>query len=154
MKPAAAQQFLKYLMRTMGTIATLAVVPIFFPFAWMNSIHQWLGLGELPSDPIVIYLARSTSAFYFMVGVYAIAFSTDIPRYRPLVKLWAMMISLMGLILLGIDLSAGMPWYWTLGEGPPLFVIGLLATWLFSQTAEKSGPANFDQVKSSGSNLL
>lgn len=114
----------------MGAFATFAIVPVFFPYAWMNSLHQLAGLGELPSEPIVLYLARSTSAFYFMVGVYAMAFSTDISRYRPLIKLWAMMISLMGLMLIGIDLSAGMPVYWTLSEGPPLFAIGLLATWL------------------------
>jgi hypothetical protein len=38
------------------------------PYSWMNAIHQWLGLGVLPDAPVAGYLARSTSAFYAMLG--------------------------------------------------------------------------------------
>jgi hypothetical protein len=37
---------------------------------------------------------------------------------------------LAGIAFLGIDVSAGMPWFWTTSEGPPVALIGLLIAWL------------------------
>ena len=70
----------------------------------MVATHERLGLGAFPDPPITIYLARSLSAFYAIVG---------------------------GLLLLFfIDRSAGLPPMWSLGEGPFVAVLGLVMSWL------------------------
>ena len=59
---------LKGFLRVLGTSSLTAVLFVFAPHSWMDGIHQWLGLGKLPESPVVGYLARSTSAFYAMLG--------------------------------------------------------------------------------------
>jgi hypothetical protein len=43
-----------------------------------------------------------------------------------------------GFVLLGIDLAAGMPTSWTLGEGPPTIVVGLVVLGLQRKISVKS----------------
>lgn len=62
------ERFLKVLVRTLGTGSATAAFVVVVPYAWMNAIHQWLGLATLPDAPVVGYLARSTSAFYALFG--------------------------------------------------------------------------------------
>ena len=54
----------------------------------------------------------------------------DIWRYRCFVKLWAIIVIVTGFVLLGIDMTAGMPTSWIIGEGPPTIVVGLIVLWL------------------------
>jgi len=116
-------------MRIMGIGGMLAVPAIFFPYSWMNSIHQFMGMGTMPDAPIVSYLARSLSAFYAVLGSFTFYISLDIRRHRSLVRLWALMVSLLSIVILGIDVTSGMPLSWTLSEGPPTFAVGLTLLW-------------------------
>lgn len=97
-----------------------------------------LNLGELPDAPIVSYLARSLSAFYAIVSTMTLFVSCDIRRYCSFVKLWAIIVTVTGFVLLGIDVTAGMPTSWTLGEGPPTIVVGLVVLWLQRQIAGRT----------------
>ena len=92
----------------------------------MVAVHRWLGLGEMPRAPIVDYLARSVSAFYGFHGVLLFVLSTDVERYSPVIDVVAVSTTLLGLILLAVDIHAGMPPYWTAGEGPVVALIGLV----------------------------
>jgi hypothetical protein len=121
------------ILRVIGVSGLFAVPAIFFPFAWMNAIHDYVGLGELPNIPIVNYLARSLSVFYAMLGAFTLFISLDIQRYRPLVFLWAVMFSVLGCVLLCIDLIWSMPHVWTLSEGPPVIAVGIAVLWLHSK---------------------
>lgn len=49
------------LLRIVGSVSLLAVFFAIMPYSWMNVIHEWLGMGQLPNEPVVGYLARSTS---------------------------------------------------------------------------------------------
>ena len=42
----------------------------------------------------------------------------------------AVMYTVLGPAMLLIDHSAGMPWWWTVFEGPPIMLLGLLMLWL------------------------
>lgn len=117
------------LMRIMGVGGLLAIPAIFLPYSWMNTIHEFMGLGTLPDTPIVSYLARSLSAFYAIVGTISLFVSFDIRHHRSFVKLWAMLVTVMGIVLLGIDIASAMPLSWTLSEGPPTLAIGLTVLW-------------------------
>jgi hypothetical protein len=52
--------------------------------------------------------------------------STDPIRYRPIVWFIAIMNIVFGLMMVAIDLHAGLPAYWTAFEGPPIVAFGLV----------------------------
>ena len=50
--------------------------------------------------------------------------ASDLERYRPLVRFLGAAFALLGLVLLGVDLAAGMPSWWSASEGPGAVVLG------------------------------
>ncbi len=118
------------LLRIIGISGLFAIPAIFLPYSWMNATHEFLGLGELPNAPIVDYLTRSLSAFYAVVALHALLISADVRKYRAFVKLWAVFATCFGVVILGVDLHAGLPLSWTLSEGPPTILVGVLLLWL------------------------
>jgi hypothetical protein len=125
-----ADRVLVILLRVGGVGGLLALIAVVMPLSWMDAIHRWLGLGELPTGPIVEYLARSLSLFYALVGGLCLLLASDLERYRPLIRLLGPTIVVMGALALGIDLASGMPWWWTAFEGPPGVPFGALIYWL------------------------
>ena len=121
----------------LGIGSLFALVPVFMPWSWMAATHRWLGLGEMPTGPVVEYLARSLSAFYAVMGALCLVVAADLERYRPLVRFLGVAFALMSLVLLGVDLAAGMPWWWTASEGPGGVVFGAL---LFVRTRPAHRP--------------
>ena len=57
-----ADRLLALLLRCVGSVALLAIVPLWMPRARIEAAHWWLGLGEFPVSPIAEYLARSVSS--------------------------------------------------------------------------------------------
>ena len=114
----------------------LALVFVVAPRAWMEEIHTALGLGVFPDTPIVWYLARSTSAFYAMMGgLYWLA-SFDMGRQRLLLLFLGWWTVVLGVMLCGIDLWVGLPLSWTLSEGPVVILMGLALLYLISRTSD------------------
>jgi hypothetical protein len=105
------------LLRIVGVGSLFALVALVLPTSWMAATHRWLGLGEMPTGPVVEYLARSLSAFYALVGALCLVVVADLERYRPLVRFLGVAFAVMSLILFGVDLAAGMPWWWSASEG-------------------------------------
>src|SRR5262249_7510852 len=99
------------------------------------------GAGEMPTGPVVEYLARSLSAFYAVMGALCLVLATDLERYRPLVGFLGVAFALMSLVLLGVDLAAGMPWWWSASEGPGGVVFGALLFVLARPADSKDGTA-------------
>ena len=113
----------------------VALVFVVAPRAWMEEIHIWLGLGVFPDTPIVWYLARSTSAFYAMMGgLYWLA-SYDMGRQRRLLLFLGWWTVVLGVMLCGIDLWVGLPLSWTLSEGPMVILMGVAMLYLISRMA-------------------
>lgn len=81
MKPKTAELILKWLLRLDGAFMMLAIIAVFMPSTLMQVIHERLGLGEMPTGPIVEYLARSCSMLYAIHGVIVFAISFNMPRY-------------------------------------------------------------------------
>ena len=84
----------------------------------------------MPTGPIVEYLARSLSAFYALVGALCLVMASDLERYRPLVRFFGVCLALLGIVFTGVDLAAGMPWWWTALEGPGAVPVGALVYFL------------------------
>ena len=117
---------LKIVLHVLGWTTLLALGAVVMPRSWMASTHEWLGLGEFPTAPIVENLARSVSAFYAIFGAVCLVLASDIERYRPLIKFLGAVLVLFGAALIGIDLAAGMPPWWTASEGLSTIVFGVL----------------------------
>jgi len=114
------------LLRLGGIITCTAFLAMLLPTDWMAATHQWLGLGEFPRVAIVDYLTRSVAALYGFHGVLLLLVSRDPVRHRTIVTFLGIMNVGMGVLFVLIDLHAGMPAFWTLAEGPPVAVFGLL----------------------------
>ena len=121
-------RLLVLLLRFTGCVLITAFLAIFLPVEWMASTHRALGMGEFPRAPVVDYLARSVAALYGFHGVLMLIVSGDPVRYRSIVSYIGIMNVLFGVIVLGIDLHAGLPMWWTVLEGPPVVIIGVVVT--------------------------
>jgi hypothetical protein len=101
-------------------------VAVFLPREVMVETNAWLGLSPLADTPLTSYLARSTSALYAVHGAILFLASTDPVRYRTLILVLGASNLAFGAALIGIDQSAGMPGFWTMAEGPFVFLIGVV----------------------------
>ena len=120
------ERLLKLFLRIIGTVALFAVVAVVMPYSWMNDTHQWLGMGQLPSEPVVGYLARSASAFYALFGGLLWLTSCDLQRNRPVLLYLGAAVLIFGAALFVVDLLEGMPLYWSLTEGPINVTFGIV----------------------------
>jgi hypothetical protein len=69
-------------MRVMGGSMMFSIIAVFMPDAWLRNAVEQVEFG-VPVGPLVEYMARGWSAFYFMLGGLIWLFSTDLPRYLP-----------------------------------------------------------------------
>jgi hypothetical protein len=125
-QPIPNDVVLKWLLRLIGGVELCAIPFLLFPFAWMNDVHdRVLGLGPLPHAPIVEYVARSLSALYALHGAVVFRLSFDVVRFRPLIVFLGWLHLALGLVVLVIDFTAGLPLWWVAGEGPGIAVGGI-----------------------------
>ena len=120
---------LSLFLRIVGTVAGSAALCAVMPLCAMDAVHRALGMGPLPAGPVVEYLARSTSAFYALLGVLLWAISLDLPRYRPLVRGAGVALVALGALLLWTDVKAGLAWFWQAAEGPLDALFGVALLW-------------------------
>ena len=120
------ERVLRFMLRYIGAVSILALVAVFMPYAWMNAIHQYLGMGALPSEPIVGYLARSLSLFYALMGGLLVICSFDVVRYRKVICFLGAAFACFGIVMWFVDFLEGMPDYWKHLEGPMVIVFGVV----------------------------
>ena len=132
-----AARILRLLLRIVGTTSLFAVVAVMMPYTWMNAIHGWLGMGPLPDEPVVGYLARSTSACYAISGGLLWLVSFDLRRYLAVLRYFGVATVLFGLMVLVVDWREGMPWFWCLMEGPFDTAFGAAILWLSAQVGKQ-----------------
>lgn len=125
------------ILRLAGIVTITAFPAMLLPVEWMASTHRWLGLGEFPRAPVVQYLARSIAGLYGFHGVLLLLVSTDPLRYRTIIRYVAVMNVLFGSMLLAIDIHAGMPLVWTMFEGPPIVLFGIVIAILNRGTGDR-----------------
>ena len=121
MFPTRAQFLLRWLMLIVGCGLMVAYLFVLMPGSQMQAIHQWLGLGEFPDRPISFYLARSTSLLYGIHGTLMFLVGLRMEKYHSLAPVFGWLHVVIGLCMLGVDLTAGMPWWWTSFEGCLLY---------------------------------
>ena len=135
-----SQRALVVLLRLAAAMLLLATVPVIMPFSWMEAIHRWIGLGELPDAKIVHYLTRSESALYAYQGALSLFLSFDVRRYLPLILFQGWLAVVFGASMLAMDAAIGMPLPWVLCEGPFVVCLGIVIVWL-ARDASRQAPA-------------
>ena len=130
-----AHRALILVLRFSGVVLLLAFAAVLLPAHWMAATHEWIGMGTFPRSPVVDYLARSSAALYGFHGVLILLIAGEPDRYHRIVRYLGLMDIAFGLMILAIDLHAGMPWLWTLVEGPSLVMMGVLVLFLQSRAA-------------------
>jgi len=135
---AKQENALRLVLRMLGSGGLLAIPFVFLPYSWMNVVHQGLGMGQLPKEPIVGYLARSTSAFYAMVGGLLWVVSFDVRRHRLALCYLGGAICFLGVVLFGVDLLEGLPFWWNLLEGVGNTAFGIVILLLTCRIGRQS----------------
>ncbi len=124
----AAQRQLVLFLRVSAVILLLALAALVLPHRAMDTLHGWLGLGDLPDTPMVSYLSRSSGAQYATLGALYLCLSFDVRRNLDLLRYLAYFKLAFGAAMLVVDVAVGMPLLWTLVEGP--FILGWSLTLL------------------------
>ena len=125
--------WLRRLVYLNGAFLLLATFAVFLPPTAMAGAHEMLGLGSFPDSKITIYLARSTSLLYAVHGAVTLIVAVKWNQFREMVPLLAALHVVIGLAMIGIDVTSGMPRYWVVLEGGPIACFGLFLLWLYRQ---------------------
>jgi hypothetical protein len=122
----SAERTLVWLLRLVGTSSLLALVFVLVPYETMDSIHRWLGMGELPRVPVVGYLSRSLSGFYALLGGLLWLASFDLVRHRQVLLYLGAVSVAFGIALFAIDWVERLPLFWRVWEGPFVTTFGIV----------------------------
>ena len=132
------EKVLAFLLRVEAVVLLTALVPSMMPLDWMKDIHRYLGLGELPDGPIIGYLTRSLSVMYAMFGAMMLYVSRDVRRFLPVIKLITVLGVCFGLWMTALDFAVGMPKFWSVSEGPFIFLLYCGLSWLARRVQDDS----------------
>lgn len=111
-----SRRLLAWLLRLAGAFEILAFFAVIMPRSWMEVSHAWLGMGQMASGPLLMFMIRQASFTYGMHGVSLWVLASDVVRFRALVILNGVAYLLAGPIFFWIDYTTGMPWWWTVAD--------------------------------------
>jgi hypothetical protein len=119
---------LRLLLRLLGAICVLAIVPLVVPIRWLDATHQWMGLGPFPSAPIAVYLARSVSSLCVFYGGLLLVLAHDVKRYAIIISYQAVAIMLLSAYGIVAGIRAGFPAFWVIADaiGCWIFLLPIL----------------------------
>jgi hypothetical protein len=124
------QNLQSWLLRLAGTVEILAFVAVVMPRSWMEVSHAWLGLGEMPTGPVTMFMIRQASYTYGMHGISLWILAADVNRFRPLLILNGISFLLAAPVFFVIDHTAGMPLWWTVADAAGCAFFGAALLWL------------------------
>lgn len=105
-----------WLLRLAGALEILAFIAVAMPRSWMDVSHAWLGLGDMPRGPIIMFMIRQASYAYGMHGISLWVLASNVARFRPLVLLNGISFLLAAPVFFLIDHTSGMPLWWTVAD--------------------------------------
>jgi hypothetical protein len=106
--------------------------------AWLLRAVGVLDLCALDA-PIVSYLTRSASSLYALYGALLLYLASDVVRYLGVVRFLALAAQAHALVLVVIDLNAGLPPWWIAAEGTVYLGWSGAVLWLVRRTARANG---------------
>lgn len=110
------ERLLVWLLRIAGTTEILAFIAVVMPRSWMEISNAAVGLGEMPDSPLLMFMIRQASYTYGVHGLSLWLLATDVERFRPFVIFNGFAFLIAAPVFVLIDLSSGMPWWWTVSD--------------------------------------
>lgn len=115
-RSAVTEYWLALLLRVVGGVCLLALIPLWMPRSWIVAGHLWLGWGPFPDSPVAEYLARSVSALSAFYGGLLVLLAADVRRYAPVIRYQAAAIMLLSASGVVVGSWAGMPLWFVGGD--------------------------------------
>jgi hypothetical protein len=115
---------LTWFLRILGCVDLLALGIVALPTRWIDAVNRAAGLEDVGDSRLSGYLVRSTSALYALHGALLLFMSFDAARFLPVIRFLGWLAIVHGAILVFIDTSVGMPWWWCAVEGPVFALCG------------------------------
>lgn len=120
------------MLRSLGTICILAIVPLLAPRPYLADAHVRIGLGPFPDSPITEYLVRSVCSLCVFYGGLLLVISIDVPRFIPVIRYQALAILTFSAFGVLAGVTSGMPVWFVLADAvgcwafllPMLFLAG------------------------------
>ena len=119
-----------WLLRAAGAFELLAFFAVVMPRSWMEASHAWLGMGEMLTSPLLMFMIRQASYTYGMHGISLWIIARDVRRFRSLVILNGVAYLLAAPVFYLIDVSAGIPSWWTVADVLGCGLLGGALLWL------------------------
>lgn len=120
-----AERTLTLLLKALALAECTAAIGVVMPAAIMAQITTRLGLAPFPEGPLAPYLARSLAAMYVIHGGFAWVTACNVRAYGAFVRYLAGSGIAYSVLITLLDIQAGFPWYWWVGEGPFLTLLSL-----------------------------
>jgi len=126
-----AERRLKWLIRIVGIVFLLAIVPAVMPHCWL----VWAVKHVEPDTRVWVllsYLARATSGLVVVIGGLLLIFSTDVRRYAEPIRLIALLSLLPPVLFVihGARLMTRRPGWFFWYIAADLTIAFLLAVWI------------------------
>ena len=134
-----SDHWLKLLLRVLGGICVLAVIPLFAPRSWLDAGHRFLGMGAFPEAPIAEYLARSVCALSAFYGGLLLLLARDVRRFVGIIQYQAVAIMALSAIGIYAGTRAGVPAYLVVGDAVGCWVF-LLPILLLARRLSRGDP--------------
>jgi hypothetical protein len=118
------ERLLVWLLRLAGAVEILAFIAVVMPRSWMEIAHAWIGLGEMPHGPLLMFMIRQASYTYGVHGLSLWLIATDVDRFRPFIVFNAIAFLVAAPVFFLIDFTSGMPWWWAVSDPASCAVFG------------------------------
>ena len=124
------ERLLVWLLRLAGAVEILAFIAVVMPRSWMEISHAWIGLGEMPDGPLLMFMIRQASYTYGVHGLSLWLIATDVDRFRPFVVFNALAFLVAAPVFFLIDFSSGMPSWWAVSDPASCGLFGAMLLFL------------------------
>ena len=124
------ERLLVWLLRLAGAVEILAFIAVVMPRSWMEISHAWIGLGEMPDGPLLMFMIRQASYTYGVHGLSLWLIATDVDRFRPFVVFNAIAFLVAAPVFFLIDFTSGMPWWCAVSDPASCGLFGVMLLFL------------------------
>ena len=120
----------------------LSLVGVFLPMTTLQSLAEAFGAEQLPDSPLCVYMVRTVSTTYVLIGVFFVILALNPAKYGVLVPFAGIASVLLGVACLITGLVVAMPVLWFLGDSLSCLVLGVLIVVFWRKASRCSQPGS------------
>jgi len=121
-----------------GIGCLLSILGMILPISTWQPIAKFFGVESIPDSPLVLYLVRTMSASYAIVGIFFIILALRPLDYGIMVPFSGLAAVVLGFVCALTGVMVGMPAIWYLADSLSCIVVGLLIVLFWQKAAKKT----------------